>query len=68
MSRKIVTVTNPNGVKRVIVGQASNNQVVNTSSSKERRRPKPIIGKAGTTSTKTAYKFGGKVDVRKRKV
>ena len=55
MSRKIVTVTNPNGIKRIIVGQASNHQVVDTLSNKERKRPKPIIGKAGTTSTKTAY-------------
>lgn len=68
MSRKIITVTNPNGVKRIIVSQASNHQVVDTLSNKEIRRPKPIIGKAGTTSTKTAYKFGGKVNVGKRKI
>lgn len=68
MSRKIVTVTNPSGTKRIIVGQTSNHQPTNTLSDKERKRPKPIIGKAGTTSTKTAYKFGGKVNVGKRKI
>lgn len=68
MPRKIVTVTHPDGTKKIIVGQPSNTQPVNVPTDEEKRRPKPIMGKAGTTSTKTAYKLGGKVNVRKRKI
>ena len=66
MPRKVVTVTHPDGTKKVIVGQRSNQEPVKTKEGEEYRRAKPILGKAGTTSTKTAYKFGGKVNVRKR--
>ena len=66
MARKVVTVTHPDGTKKVIVGQPSNGTPIKTREGVEERRAKPILGKAGTTSTKTAYKLGGKVNVRKR--
>ena len=74
MARRIVTVTHPDGTKKVIVGKQSTSQPIpsNSESVKTRqgddsdKRPKPIMSKAGLTSTKTAYKFGGKINVRKR--
>ena len=66
MTRRIVTVTHPDGTKKVIVGQQSNSQVVLTREPEDKRRPKPIIGKAGLTSSRTAYKKGGKINVGKR--
>lgn len=74
MARRIVTVTHPDGTKKVIVGKQSTSQPTPSNSEpiKTRqgddsdKRPKPIMSKAGLTSTKTAYKFGGKINVRKR--
>lgn len=66
MSKKVVIVTHPDGTKKVIVSQESNSQPVVTRKAEENKRPKPIMSKAGTTSTKTAYKLGGKINVRKR--
>ena len=78
MGRRIITVTHPDGSKKIIVGKESSyspapakrgpSDVNNEPLPKEadKRRAKPIMGKAGTTSTKTAYKLGGKINVRKR--
>lgn len=66
MSKKVVIVTHPDGTKKLIIGQRSNQVPVKTREGENERRAKPILGKAGTTSTKTAYKFGGKINVRKR--
>ena len=66
MARRIVTVTHPNGTKKVIVGQSSNGVPVKTKEGEEIKRPKPIMGKAGLTSSRTAYNKGGKLNVRKR--
>lgn len=74
MSRKVVTVTNPDGTKKVIVGKQStsqptpsNNEPIKTRQGDDYdKRAKPIIGKAGLTSTRTAYKKGGKINVGKR--
>jgi hypothetical protein len=66
MARKVITVTHPDGTKKVIVGQESNKTLVKTREGVEERRVKPLMSKAGTTSTKTAYKLGGKINVRKR--
>lgn len=74
MPKKIVTVTNTDGTKKVIVSKQSTSQSTpfNSESIKTRRvddsdkRVKPIIGKAGLTSTRTAYKKGGKINVGKR--
>lgn len=66
MPRKVVTVTHPDGTKKVIVGQSTESQPVSSRKAEEDRRPKPIIGKAGLTSTRTAYKKGGKINVGKR--
>lgn len=74
MPRKVVTVTHPDGTKKVIVGQPTNSQPTPSDSEpiKTRqgddsdKRVKPIMGKAGLTSTRTAYKKGGKINVGKR--
>lgn len=74
MPRKVVTVTHPDGTKKVIVGQPtnsqptpSNNELVKTRQGDgSDKRVKPIMGKAGLTSTRTAYKKGGKINVGKR--
>ena len=74
MTRRIVTVTHPDGTKKVIVSKQSTSQSTpsNGESVKTRqvddsdKRAKPIIGKAGLTNTRTAYKKGGKINVRKR--
>lgn len=74
MTKRIITITHPDGTKKIVVSKesifkpiSSNNIPKETSrNQEERRRAKPIMGKAGMTSTKTAYKFGGKINVRKR--
>ena len=66
MPRKVVTITHPDGTKKVIVGQPTESKPVATREAEKERRPKPIMSKAGLTSTKNAYKFGGKINVRKR--
>ena len=66
MAKKVITVTHPDGTKKIIVGKESNMTPVKTREEDEKRRVKPLMSKAGTTSTKTAYKCGGKLNVRKR--
>ena len=74
MARKIVTITHPDGTKKIIVSKESTFKPISSNNipkeisinQEERKRPKPIMGKAGLTSTKTAYKKGGKINVRKR--
>lgn len=74
MPRKIVTVTHPDGTKKVIVGKQSTSQPIPSNSEPVKtrqgydsnKRAKPIMGKAGLTSTRTAYKKGGKINVGKR--
>ena len=74
MPKKVVTVMNPDGTKKVIVSKQSTSQSTpfNSESVKTRqvdnsdKRVKPIMGKAGLTNTRTAYKKGGKINVGKR--
>ena len=74
MARKIVTITHPDGTKKVIVGKQSTSQPIPSNGepvktrqgNDSNKRAKPIMSKAGLTSTKTAYKLGGKINVRKR--
>ena len=74
MARRIVTVTHPDGTKKVIVGKQStfqptisNNEPIKTRQGDDSdKRVKPIMGKAGLTNTRTAYKKGGKINVGKR--
>ena len=74
MARKVVTITHPDGTKKVIVGKQStsrptlsNSEPIKTRQGDESdKRVKPIMGKAGLTSTRTAYKKGGKINVGKR--
>lgn len=68
MAKRVITVTHPDGSKKVLVSKGSASEPVKTTTVKdeEEKRPKPVMGKAGTTSTKTSYKLGGKINVRKR--
>ena len=61
MARRIVTVTHPDGTKKVIIGQASNNIPVKTIESEEDKRPKPGTPKISISKEKNGYKYGGKV-------
>ena len=61
MPRKVVTVTHPDGTKKVIVGQPSNGIPVKTREPEKDRRPKPVTPKISITNEKNGYKYGGKV-------
>ena len=69
MARKVVTITHPDGTKKVIVGKQSTFQptFVDTSkpvstreSEEEKRKIKPTVTKAGLTKERNPYKNGGK--------
>jgi hypothetical protein len=73
MPRRIVTVTHPDGTKKVIVGQSSNNEPVKTTTSEpvktrtvEDKRPKPETPFTGLTKERNGYKHGGKVKFKTR--
>lgn len=66
MSRKVVTVTHPDGTKKVIVGQRSNQNPVKTREDEDNRRPKPVTPKISITNEKNGYKYGGKVKFKAR--
>ena len=61
MARRIVTVTHPDGTKKVIVGQPSNGTPVNTREAEKDRRPKPGTPAVGLTKQRNGYKRGGKI-------
>ncbi len=64
MPRKIVTVTNPDGTKKVIVGQPTNFKPVVTRKVEEDKRPKPGTPAVGLTKQRNGYKHGGKVKLK----
>lgn len=61
MPRKVVTVTHPDGTKKVIVSQSTESQPVSSRKAEEDRRPKPGTPKISITNEKNGYKYGGKV-------
>lgn len=61
MARRVVTVTHPDGTKKVIIGQPSNNIPVKTRESEEDKRPKPGTPKIGISHERNGYKNGGKI-------
>lgn len=69
MPRKVITVTHPDGTKKVIVGKQSTSQpnFVNTSKpvvikeSDEDRKPKPVTPKISISKERNGYKHGGKI-------
>ena len=65
MGRRIVTVTHPDGTKKVIVGQESNKTPVKTREGVD-KRPKPVTPKISITNEKNGYKYGGKVKSKTR--
>lgn len=69
MPRKVITVTHPDGTKKVIVGKQSTFQPtsvdiskpVSTRESEKDRRPKPVTPKISISKEKNGYKYGGKI-------
>ena len=66
MPRKVITVTYPDGTKKVIVGQQSNEVPVKTREPEKDRRAKPGTPKISITNEKNGYKYGGKVKFKTR--
>ena len=64
MPRKVVTVTHPDGTKKVIVGQPTNSQPVSSRKAEEDRRPKPGTPAVGLTKQRNGYKHGGKIKLK----
>ena len=60
MARRIVTVTHPDGTKKVIVGPAGNTKPVLTREADKDRRPKPGTPKISISKERNGYKHGGK--------
>ena len=61
MSKRIITITHPNGTKKVIVGQQTTSQPVITREADKDRRPKPGTPAVGLTKQRNGYKRGGKI-------
>ena len=69
MARKVVTITHPDGTKKVIVGKQSTSQPISVDTSKpvstreeeKDRRPKPGTPAVGLTKQRNGYKRGGKI-------
>ena len=71
MARRIVTVTHPDGTKKVLVGNANNKPIAsNNNPIKVRegidRRPKPVTPKISISKEKNGYKYGGKIKFKTR--
>lgn len=64
MARRVVTVTHPDGTKKVIVGKQSNSVPVKVIESEEDKRPKPGTPAVGLTKQRNGYKHGGKVKLK----
>ena len=61
MARRIVTVTHPDGTKKVIVGQPTESQPVVSREAEKDKRPKPVTPAVGLTKQRNGYKRGGKI-------
>lgn len=61
MAKRIITITHPNGTKKVIVGQQTTSQPVLTREADKDRRPKPGTPAVGLTKQRNGYKRGGKI-------
>lgn len=67
MPKKLITITKPDGTKKVVVLKENNkepiktnNQPIKVRTSEESNRAKPPIPKAGLTKEREAYRYGGK--------
>ena len=76
MSHRIVTVTHPDGTKKVIVGKQSTSnptsvdisKPVSTREAEKYRRPKPGTPKIGISHERNGYKNGGKLKLKVSKI
>ena len=64
MPKKVITVTHPDGTKKVIIGKESNKIPVKTREPEKDRRPKPETPAVGLTKQRNGYKHGGKVKLK----
>ena len=72
MARKVVTITHPDGTKKIIVGKQSTSQTISVDTNKpvstrkaeEDRRPKPGTPKIGISHERNGYKNGGKLKLK----
>ena len=72
MAKRIITVTHPDGTKKVIVGKQSTSQPthidtskpVSTKEEEKDRRPKPGTPKISISKEKNGYKYGGKIKLK----
>ena len=75
MPKKLITITKPDGTKKVVVLKENNKEPIKTNNSTpiktntqsikvrnidESNRAKPPIPKAGLTKEREAYRYGGK--------
>ena len=69
MARKVVTITHPDGTKKVIVSKQSTSQPISsdtsqpvaTRESEDKKRPKPGTPKISISKEKNGYKYGDKL-------
>ena len=66
MPRKVVTVTHPDGTRKIIVSKDGNSQPIKTRKAEEDKRPKPETPFTGLTKERNAYKHGGKFKLKTR--
>ena len=72
MGRRIITVTHPDGSKKIIVGKESSYNSVPASSKPiktrtigdDDKRPKPVTPKISISKEKNGYKYGGKLKLK----
>lgn len=68
MAKRIITITHPDGTKKIVVSKESiskpisvdTSKTVVTRKAKEDKRPKPETPFTGLTKERNAYKHGGK--------
>ena len=66
MARKVVTITQPDGTKKVIVSQTPKESVNKRKLTDEERRAKPVTPKISISRERNGYKNGGKIKSKTR--
>lgn len=61
MAKRVITITKPDGTKRVVVAEDKEHTPVKTIESEPDRRPKPGTPKISISDEKNGYKYGGKL-------
>ena len=62
MAKRVITVTYPDGTKKVLVSKESNGQSIKTIVNENTdRRPKPVTPKISISKERNGYRHGGKL-------